>query len=108
MIGDTVGLLCTAKGEPPITYSWEKDNRKIQNHIETGKPHQSSILSVKLINDTSYGQYICHIQDRFSNMTHTITIQDIPGETLNIIYWFIATMTNDAEFTMSSNDHDIR
>ena len=78
MIGDTVNLLCAAKGETPIIYSWKKDNKKMRSYVETEKPYRSSILSVKLINHTSYGQYICHIQDRFSNMSHTITIQSIP------------------------------
>ena len=78
MIGDTVNLLCAVRGEPPITLRWEKDKRKMESYVETEKPHRSSILSVKLSNQTSYGEYICHIQDRFSNTTHTFVVGSLP------------------------------
>ena len=92
MIGDTVNLLCAAKGEPPIICSWKKDNKKIRSYVEIEKPYRSSVLSVKLINHTSYGQYICHIQDQFSNMSHTITIQSIPGTSCDMVDWFVVVM----------------
>ena len=91
MIGDTVNLLCTAKGEPPLTFWWEKDNRKIPSYVEKAEKYQrSSILSVKLINQTSYGKYICYIRNQFNNITHSIVIDGLPtGKIFNMNDWFV-------------------
>ncbi|CAB4038919.1 Receptor-type tyrosine- phosphatase delta, partial [Paramuricea clavata] len=75
--GDLVNLLCSAQGEPPITFSWEKDQKPLDSivEIEIEKPHRSSFLVVTVKDQTSFGQYICHIRDRFQSTTHTISIQ---------------------------------
>ncbi|CAB4021293.1 Receptor-type tyrosine- phosphatase delta, partial [Paramuricea clavata] len=72
--GDLVNLLCSAQGEPPITFSWEKDQKPLESFTETEKPHRSSFLVVT-VTETSFGKYICHIRDRFQSTTHTISIQ---------------------------------
>ena len=45
--------------------------------MEMEKPHGSSLLVVKVKNKTSFGKYICHIQDRFQRTTHTISVQKL-------------------------------
>ena len=75
--GDLVNLLCSAQGEPPITLSWEKDQKPLESFVEKEKPHRSSFLVVKVKDETSFGKYVCHIQDRFQSTTHTISIQKL-------------------------------
>ena len=76
--GDLVNLLCSAQGEPPITFSWEKDQTSLENFVETEKPYRSSFLVVTLKDQTSFGKYICHIRDRFHIITHTIVVRKDP------------------------------
>jgi hypothetical protein len=75
--GDLVNLLCSAQGEPPITFSWEKDQKSLESFTETEKPHRSSLLVVTVKEQTSFGKYICHIRDRFQSTTHTIWVQKL-------------------------------
>ena len=44
--GDLVNLLCSAQGEPPITFSWKKDQKSLDSIVEIEKPHRSSLLVV--------------------------------------------------------------
>ena len=74
---DLVNLLCSAQGEPPITFSWEKDQKSLESFTETEKPHRSSLLVVTVKEQTSFGKYICHIRDRFQSTTHTIWVQKL-------------------------------
>ena len=39
----------------------------------------SSLLIVKVEDETSFGKYICHIQDRFQSITHTSSVQEDTG-----------------------------
>ena len=75
--GDLVNLLCSAQGEPPITFSWEKDQKPLESFVEKEKPHRSSFLVVKVKAEKSFGKYICHIQDRFQSTTHTISVKKL-------------------------------
>jgi hypothetical protein len=75
--GDLVNLLCSAPGEPPIIFSWEKDHKPLESFFEKYKPHRSSFLVVTVKDQTSFGKYICHIRDRFKNTTHTIWVQKL-------------------------------
>ena len=75
--GDLVNLLCSAQGEPPITFSWEKDQKPLESLTETEKPHRSSFLVLKVKHETSFGKYICHIRDRFQSTTHTISVKKL-------------------------------
>ena len=75
--GDLVNLLCSAQGEPPITFSWEKDQKPLESLTEIEKPHRSSLLVVTLKDQTSFGKYVCNIQDRFETNTHTISVQKL-------------------------------
>ena len=75
--GDLVNLLCSAQGEPPITFSWEKDQKPLNSIVEIEKPQRSSFLVVTVKDQTSFGKYICHIKDRFQSTTHTISIQKL-------------------------------
>ena len=77
--GDLVNLLCSAQGEPPITFSWEKDQKSLESFMEKDKPHHSSLLIVTVEDQTSFGKYICHIRDRYQSTTHTISIQKDTG-----------------------------
>jgi hypothetical protein len=79
--GDLVNLLCSAQGEPPITFSWKKDQKSLDSIVEIEKPHRSSFLVVTVKDQTSFGEYICHIRDRFQSTTHTILIQKDTGNT---------------------------
>jgi hypothetical protein len=79
--GDLVNLLCSAEGELPITFSWEKDQKPLESFIEKDKPHRSSFLVVTVKDQTNFGKYICHIRDRFQSTTHTISIQKDTGNT---------------------------
>ena len=79
--GDLVNLLCSAQGEPPITFTWEKDQKPLQSLMEIKKPHRSSLLVVTVKDQTSFGEYICHIRDRFKSTTHTISILKDTGNT---------------------------
>ena len=64
--GDLVNLLCSAQGEPPIIFYWEKDQKTVKSSVEIDKPQRLSSFLVLTIKDkTSFGQYICHIRDRF-------------------------------------------
>ena len=73
--GDLVNLLCSAQGEPPITFSWEKNQKPLESLTEIEKPHRSSLLVVTLKDQTSFGKYVCHIRDRFQRTAHIISVQ---------------------------------
>ena len=73
--GDLVNLLCSAHGELPITFTWKKDQKPLESLMEIEKPHRSSLLVVTVKDQTSFGKYICHIQDRFQSTNHTIWVQ---------------------------------
>ena len=74
--GDLVNLLCSAQGEPPITFSWEKDQKTLESFIEKKQPYRSSLLVVKIKDEDNLGKYTCHIRDRFQSLTdHTILVQ---------------------------------
>ena len=45
--------------------------------MEKDKPHHSSLLIVTVKDQTSFGEYICHIRDRFQSTTHTIWVQKL-------------------------------
>ena len=95
--GDLVNLLCSAQGEPPITFTWKKDQKSLESFTEIEKPHRSSLLVVTVKDQTSFGEYICHIQDRFQSTTHTISIKKDTGNTafdLFILHKFCNTKPN--------------
>ncbi|XP_028416861.1 uncharacterized protein LOC114541076 [Dendronephthya gigantea] len=73
--GDLVNLLCSAQGEPPITFSWEKDQKPLEAFMEKNMPHRSSLLVVTMKGETSFGKYICHVHDRFQSTNRTFLIQ---------------------------------
>ena len=77
--GDLVNLLCSAQGEPPITFSWEKDQKSLKSQcVEVENPHHcSSLLTVTVKDEKSFGKYTCHIRDRFQSTTHTIWIEKL-------------------------------
>ncbi|CAB4024186.1 fasciclin-2-like isoform X2, partial [Paramuricea clavata] len=77
--GDLVNLLCSAQGELPITFSWEKDQKPLESFMEKEKPHRSSFLVVTVKDQSSFGKYICHIRDRFQSTSHTIRVQKLEG-----------------------------
>ena len=76
--GDLVNLLCSAQGEPPITFSWEKDQKPLKSFVV--QPQRSSLLIVTVKDQTSFGKYTCHIRDRFQSTTHTIWIVKDTGK----------------------------
>ena len=95
--GDLVNLLCSAQGEPPITFTWEKDQKLLESFIEKDEPHRSSFLVVTVKDQTSFGKYICHIRDRFKSTTHTISILKDTGNTafdLFILHKFYQSKPN--------------
>ena len=73
--GDLVNLLCSAQGEPPIIFYWEKDQKTVKSSVEIDKPHRSSFLVLTIKNKTSFGQYTCHIRDRFQTTKHVILVK---------------------------------
>ena len=74
--GDLVNLLCSAQGEPPIIFSWIKDQKTLESFMENEQPHRSSLLVVKIKHESSCGKYTCHIRDRFQSITtYTILVQ---------------------------------
>ena len=73
--GDLVNLLCSAQDEPPITFSWKKDQKSLESFVEKKQPYRSSLLVVKVKDESSFGKYVCHIRDRFQITTHTILVQ---------------------------------
>jgi hypothetical protein len=75
--GDLVNLLCSAQGEPPVSFTWEKDQKPLESFMENDKPQHSSLLAVTLKDQASFGKYICHIQDRFQSTTHTIRVSKV-------------------------------
>ena len=75
--GDLVNLLCSAQGELPITFTWEKDQKSLNSIVEIEKPHRSSFLVVTVKDQTSFGKYNCHIRDRLQSTTHTIWVQKL-------------------------------
>ncbi|XP_028402403.1 uncharacterized protein LOC114525343 [Dendronephthya gigantea] len=77
--GDLVNLLCSAQGEPPITFSWEKDGKPLESFIEKNTPYRSSVLVVTIKDEKSFGKYICNIQDRFTKTAHTISVVKLTG-----------------------------
>ncbi|XP_028402632.1 uncharacterized protein LOC114525467 [Dendronephthya gigantea] len=77
--GDLVNLLCSAQGEPPITFSWEKDGKPLESFLEKNTPYRSSVLVVTIKDEKSFGKYICNIQDRFTKTAHTISVVKLTG-----------------------------
>ncbi|XP_028402627.1 uncharacterized protein LOC114525465 [Dendronephthya gigantea] len=78
--GDLVTLLCSAQGEPPITFSWEKDQTSLDGFIVKDMPHRSSLLVVTMKDETSFGKYICNIQDRFTKTAHNISVVKLTAQ----------------------------
>ena len=69
----------------------------MKSFMEKEKPHRSSLLVVTVKDQTSFGEYICHIRDRFQSATHTISIKKDTGNTafdLFIIHKFYKTKPN--------------
>ena len=89
--GDLVNLLCSAQGEPPITFSWKKDQKSMKSFMEKEEPYRSSSLVVTVEDEKSFGKYTCHIRDyRFQSTTHTISIEKYTGNTaLEVGFIFI-------------------
>ena len=79
--GDLVTLLCSAQGEPPITFSWEKDQKPLESFVEKENAHRSSLLVVTMKDEASFGKYTCLIRDRFQSTTYTIWIENDAGNT---------------------------
>ena len=77
--GDLVNLLCSAQGEPPITFSWEKDQKPLESFMEKDKPHRSSLLTVRMKDQTHFGKYICHIRNLLQSTDHTISVHTDAG-----------------------------
>ena len=77
--GDPVTLMCSAQGESPFTFSWEKDMKPLKSFTETDEPYHSSFLVLPLNDDVSFGKYICHIRDRFQATTHEIWVRKDKG-----------------------------
>ena len=77
--GDVVNLLCSAQGEPTITFYWEKDQKTMKSTTEMDKPHRSSLLVLTVKDEASFGKYICHVQDLFQSTTHTVLVQKDEG-----------------------------
>ena len=75
--GDVVNLLCSAQGEPPITFHWEKDKNKLKSFTENKILLRSSLLVLTMKNEASFGKYVCHARNRFKNTFHTIWIQKL-------------------------------
>ena len=75
-IGDPINLLCAARGEPPISFRWEKDKTAIQTFAETEKPYRCSLIVLKVKDQSAYGKYTCYVKDRFGTTSHTIQIWD--------------------------------
>ena len=73
-IGDTVNLLCSAEGEPPVSFQWQKDKTATKSFTEIKKPYHASLLVVKIKDQSAFGEYICHIRDRFETVSYTIQI----------------------------------
>ena len=74
--GDLVNLLCSAQGEPPITFSWEKDQKPLEGFAAViEEPYRSAFLVVNVKDERSFGKYICRIRDRFQSTAHTILVE---------------------------------
>ena len=76
---DLANPLCSAQGEPLITFNWEKDQKPLKSFVATEKPHRSSLLVVKVKDETSFGKYICDIRDKFKTTAHTILVEKETG-----------------------------
>ena len=66
-VGDLVNLLCSAQGEPPISFMWKKGQEILTSFSETQKPHHSSLLVLRIKDNDDFGKYICHIREYFSH-----------------------------------------
>ncbi|XP_072836066.2 sialic acid-binding Ig-like lectin 13 [Pogona vitticeps] len=66
--GDTVRLLCTAKGRPSLTLTWKKDKESI------GIPKQGNENAYEISSATSKdaGKYKCQAENDFGSATETI------------------------------------
>ena len=73
-IGDSFNLLCSADGESPLSFRWEKDKTAIKSFAEIDNPYRSSLLVVNVKDQSSFGEYVCHIRDRFETVSHKIQI----------------------------------
>lgn len=71
---DLVSLLCSAEGEPPLTFTWTKDQKQMASYAESHRSFSSSVLALQVSNERSFGEYVCHIRDRFSNTNRSFWI----------------------------------
>ena len=91
--GDLVNLLCSAQGEPPITFRWEKDQRTLESLVEVKNPHRFSLFVVTVEDEKSFGKYTCEIQDRFQSTTHIIWIEKYTGNiALDIVFMHLSVI----------------
>ena len=74
-------LLCSAQGEPPITFSWEKDQKPLESFTETKKPHRSSLLVVTVKDQNKFWKIYLSYPRSILSTAHTISIQNDTGNT---------------------------
>ena len=86
-IGKSVNLLCSAEGEPPISFRWEKEKTAMKSFTEIEKPYHSSFLVVKIEDQSSFGEYVCHIRDRYKTVSHKIQIWNTGNRTTGVILY---------------------
>ena len=104
--GDLVNLLCSAQGEPPITLSWEKDQKPLEGFaVAIEEPHRSSFLVVNVKDERNFGTYICRIRDRFQSTDHTILVEK---ETKGIIPFSLWILNKFYKSKPNENRRNIR
>jgi len=84
-IGESVNLLCSAEGEPPVSFRWEKDKKATKSFTQIENPYHGSFLLVKIKDQSGFGEYICSIRDRFETVSYTIRV----WKTGKLIYYYL-------------------
>ncbi|XP_042226887.1 Down syndrome cell adhesion molecule-like protein Dscam2, partial [Homarus americanus] len=76
--GDRAGVTClVTKGDPPITFTWEKDGRPMQE-VEgvsiSSMNHFSSALMVSSLTALHTGEYTCRASNHWAQATHSASL----------------------------------
>ncbi|KAK4288092.1 hypothetical protein Pmani_038864, partial [Petrolisthes manimaculis] len=73
--GDRAGVACVVtKGDPPITFTWEKDGRPVEE-VEgvsvSSMNHFSSTLMISLLSAAHTGHYTCKAANHWAQASHS-------------------------------------
>lgn len=74
---DLVKLSCSGKGEQPLVFTWTRNHEPLISYVDNYQSYSTSFTLVEVKDTKDFGEYICHISDRFANtISHSAWINE--------------------------------